>query len=418
MQRSRHVSIVTGTGLDCGETEEPMARRSKAAAGLGLIGAVLAATLLLTDAVAAQSRICRQIEAQLTGAAGSRAGGAAKYNRAIRLQQTHLDKARRQARRAGCIGGGFSSFERGSRTNCDSLYATIDRMERNLNSLERQRSQSGGGRLTRRERARLLATYEANGCGDDVRYAERQAPRQTPGRAERGTILDQIFGGGVPRRDPEPETSRQVRTLSEDGLRGAVRAPDVPQTAYRTLCVRTCDGYFFPISYSSAESDFDRDQQNCQAMCPGAEVQLFSHRIPEEESEDMVSRVGVPYRELPTAFKYRDPGYTRPATCGCSATRNFSVLAGDTSSPGEKQADEAAEFIPLPSPRPDPAADPETRAQRRGGFDSAALSRVLASQPGAQGQPAEKRIRVVGPVFLPDPEGAIDLRAPGRRTVQ
>jgi hypothetical protein len=45
--------------------------------------------------------------------------------------------------------------------------------------------------------------------------------------------------------------------------------------------------------------------ETCSAMCPAAETKLYFHRVPEEESEAMISLQGEPYTALPTAFLYR-----------------------------------------------------------------------------------------------------------------
>ena len=58
---------------------------------------------------------------------------------------------------------------------------------------------------------------------------------------------------------------------------------------YRTLCVRTCDGYYFPISYSTVPSKFADDEQLCQRLCPATEVTLYSHRNPGEDVARAVS---------------------------------------------------------------------------------------------------------------------------------
>ncbi len=99
---------------------------------------------------------------------------------------------------------------------------------------------------------------------------------------------------------------------------------------YRTMCVRTCDDYYFPISPASSIGDLKRDQQNCEAMCPGTDVQIYYQPSDDENAEAMVSSSsGEPYADLPAAFSYRKPGTTRPAGCACNPTKNFSVIAGN-----------------------------------------------------------------------------------------
>jgi len=155
------------------------------------------------------------------------------------------------------------------------------------------------------------------------------------------------------------------------------------------MCVRTCDGYYFPMSPNSSSADFDRDLRNCETTCPGAEMQLYYQQAVGEDSETMISAgTGEPYSALPTAYLYRDG--TRPQACGCTQTANgYSIV-------GREPLQQSAPVAPTSVDHPDPA-------------DHAAKS---ATPPAPTG---ERKVRVVGPVFLPDPAGAIDLRAKATR---
>mgnify|MGYP002278993271 CR=1 FL=1 len=74
---------------------------------------------------------------------------------------------------------------------------------------------------------------------------------------------------------------------------------------YRTLCVRECDGYYFPVSFSTLPSNFSDDTQKCQSQC-AAPAELFVYRNPGEEPEQMVSTDGSrAYANLPNAWRYR-----------------------------------------------------------------------------------------------------------------
>jgi hypothetical protein len=85
-----------------------------------------------------------------------------------------------------------------------------------------------------------------------------------------------------------------------------------PET-YRTLCVRTCDGYYFPISFSTMRSEFARDAEKCTASC-GSEARLFYHPNPGGKVEDMIDLSGLGYASLPNAFRYRQ---SLVNGCGC-----------------------------------------------------------------------------------------------------
>ena len=84
---------------------------------------------------------------------------------------------------------------------------------------------------------------------------------------------------------------------------------------YRTMCVRLCDGYYFPVSFSATRDRFARDAKTCESSC-GEQARLFVYRNPGAEIEDMVDLRGQPYRQLSTAFLYRKE-YV--AACRCNS---------------------------------------------------------------------------------------------------
>jgi hypothetical protein len=106
--------------------------------------------------------------------------------------------------------------------------------------------------------------------------------------------------------------SRPIREIGEPYttpvLRGAtIRYYSVvPKeiSMYRTMCVRLCDGYYWPVSYSATKREFARDNEVCQRSCDSP-VALYAHRNPGEEAESMVDLQGRPYIALDTAFMYR-----------------------------------------------------------------------------------------------------------------
>ena len=381
----------------------------------------IAAGLVASEA-SAQSRVCRQLEAQLAGLSG---GGtfsaqARRYDRAIEQQRLQLAKGEQRYRRAAC-GSLFGSRGQG----CDALGRSLDVMERNLSDLQRARSRMGGD--PRRERARIQAALDANDCRVSPR--ERRVEREA--RREGGSLFEQLLGGGI-RQAERPERrgfeefdgSARVRTTLRNN--GGIFTVDPAPAAggnYRTLCVRTCDGYYWPISYASSQGDFQRDEQNCQTMCPGTEVKLYSHRVPDEESESMVDLYGAPYTALSTAFKYRDASFAKPESCGCAAARkNFSIVAGaapDSAAPMSFPV-ETPESIMRPEPRPDRGAPPETLAT------SEELPRAEDPKPPSARKPeagepavsAERKVRVVGPAYLPDPQEAAGQPVRGPTAVQ
>lgn len=159
--------------------------------------------------------------------------------------------------------------------------------------------------------------------------------------------------------------------------------------------------FYFPISYATTPKRFADDERLCQARCPGTDVQLYYHRVQGEESEDMISLSGIPYRNLPTAFLYRRTDRPRPQACGCEGTSYSAIGAtpqDDASLKGSSTA--APDVINVGQP-----------TQAKASVASPPASPRLVTPPSD----ADRRVRVVGPQFFPDPSTAIDLRAPDRK---
>jgi hypothetical protein len=75
-------------------------------------------------------------------------------------------------------------------------------------------------------------------------------------------------------------------------------------STYRTLCVRLCDGFYFPISGATNGAGLSRDADACSASC-GSEARLFYHPNGGGDVDSMVDLTGIAYSALPNAFKYR-----------------------------------------------------------------------------------------------------------------
>ena len=410
--------------------------------GIALLAGLAVLVLTSTEPVGASTRLCRQLEAELVSA-GNGGGGARarKYDDAIDRQREQMAIARAQAKDAGC---GFALLGRSVR-QCAALNAMIDRMGRNLDTLQQQRDRMGSGGSGKRSRAKVLAALEANGCRDEA-VAERpriEEPRQAladPGDDGRArTPLELMLEEGGPEEQPD-EAPR-------------ARAGET----YQTMCVRTCDGYFFPISYASTVTDFDRDQKNCETSCPGTEMQVFFGPSGIDEPANMVStETGRFYTELPTAFLHQQANVPEPVGCGCNPKKDFKVIAGtpppqvmsrpvETVVPQEgavEGGDAESTALPTPAPKPDVSAAPSVAATPPGETTppfqmpppDAPESSIVAiplpaapkdpppaatrptdaarDKPAKPENPAERKVRVVGPAFLPDPEAVAVPQVP------
>ena len=118
-------------------------------------------------------------------------------------------------------------------------------------------------------------------------------------------------------RDQEPARDWWQRSENEDEEGERERRPRARENrgTYRTLCVRLCDGFYWPISYATTPEHFDTDRRKCESSC-GSPVQLYKYRNPGGELEDMEDLKGRPYSKLKTAFLYRT---AYDASCKCKS---------------------------------------------------------------------------------------------------
>lgn len=64
------------------------------------------------------------------------------------------------------------------------------------------------------------------------------------------------------------------------------------------MCVRLCDGYYWPVSFATLKESFGRDEQTCLGSCSSSTALYYYHN-PGGHVEDMVSLQGMPYKSLP-----------------------------------------------------------------------------------------------------------------------
>lgn len=80
-----------------------------------------------------------------------------------------------------------------------------------------------------------------------------------------------------------------------------------------TVCVRACDGSFFPVTYFGGRSREDGLEDICQSECPNAEVKLYSFPLG-GAIDEAVSSTGQPYASLPNAHKFEE---SYDSSCSC-----------------------------------------------------------------------------------------------------
>ncbi|MGQ0674221.1 MAG: DUF2865 domain-containing protein [Hyphomicrobium sp.] len=83
--------------------------------------------------------------------------------------------------------------------------------------------------------------------------------------------------------------------------------------SYRTLCVRLCDGFFFPISHRVGRGRMYRDAKICEASCD-CETRLFYLPTSSSDIKHASDLSGQSYGRIENAFAYRR---TVDRSCTC-----------------------------------------------------------------------------------------------------
>ncbi len=331
--------------------------------------------------------MCGRLEAQLAtidrgnGLDPARAEQIRRFEEAVSKQQSELDRVSQQAKRMGCDSSGFFSLFSGQSAQCGPVNNQIQQMRGNLdqmtNNLERLRVGTPGSSDRDSQRRSVLMALAQNQCGPQYAAAARQQQNSGP-----GGFLNNLFGGN--------ESSPSE--MAPGG--GDAMMTNVPQGTYRTVCVRTCDGFYFPISFTTVPGRFADDERACKAQCPATDANLYTYRNPGEDMNAAVSIAGQPYSSSPNAFKYRTE--FNPS-CSCKAQ-------GQTWADALKTIDDSAaaqngDIIVteerakrMSQPKGTPAAMKKNAAPE--------ATPAPAQQPAAQGTPGQ--IRQVGPQFLPN----------------
>lgn len=100
-------------------------------------------------------------------------------------------------------------------------------------------------------------------------------------------------------------TTRPARTLLTPATtRRESSANRAGSGRYRTVCVRLCDGYFWPVSFSTSAANLAGDAGVCRASC-GSPARLYYYENPGSDISTMVDLKGRSYDDLANAWRYR-----------------------------------------------------------------------------------------------------------------
>jgi hypothetical protein len=145
-------------------------------------------------------------------------------------------------------------------------------------------------------------------------------PRTVTPTQRRDTIVASYapFGGYFPTEITEPrQPRRKAAQPRSSSVKLSLAAPErfrgFSGTGNVTYCVRTCDGFYFPLSTATGS---DRtDEAACNQLCPKAETKLFVSQGT-TDIDDAIGRTnGKTYASLANAFSYRK---AIDKSCSCS----------------------------------------------------------------------------------------------------
>jgi hypothetical protein len=308
-----------------------------------------------------------------------------------------------------------------------------------LASLGRTASAGPALQQQRHEIGRLSAYYQSIGCGGG-QFLFFSPPPECGAIAQRINTMQASFARMA--ASPEFYGSESRRRQ----LRAAVQAACNPEEAAvrrdddddrprrlgggRLVCVRACDGSFFPLN-NLPDSGRSGADEMCKALCPGAETAAYS--MPSDADADIgqaVSLRGKRYTKLAAAFKFRtsfDP------TCSC---RKEGQSWAEALQKAERMIDRGrndiivtatkAEELSRPKlarkgkPGAKPADQPNPAQIAAAGRDVDATGSIAAAEQGpdataagseavekGDGEGGAKRaVRVVGPTFISLPQAA------------
>ena len=112
--------------------------------------------------------------------------------------------------------------------------------------------------------------------------------------------------------------------------------------SYRTMCVRLCDGYYFPISYRTTRGRMYHDAKVCEASCD-CETKLFYLPSSSSDIEHMTAIGGGSYGRLESAFEYRRSW--NMGGCSCRPAPWTAAEQGRHGSYAAEDAEKQAELV-------------------------------------------------------------------------
>ncbi|MEZ5925241.1 MAG: DUF2865 domain-containing protein [Hyphomicrobiaceae bacterium] len=297
-----------------------MQRSTLIKAMAGYLGLTLLAFALAVPATAQstqQQMQCFQLEQELQRVSQ---GGSNKRAQLVKIQQemAKYDRIYQQGQaeleRRDCYDYFLFSQSVRATPQCLGIQKQIDNAKRRLTRLERMRESAADETAQQNRQDAIIAELARWRCGPQYAQQARKL-------SNNGFSLWNDSEG------------------SDPGLAPYGDGTGLGYTTYRTICVRLCDGYYFPISYATVPESFSRDANACSSQC-AAPAELYYYQNPGANVEQATSLTGTPYTKLKNAWLYRKE-YVRGCSCKVAEYAE-GAPADQTSSTGEPVQTDAA----------------------------------------------------------------------------
>ena len=262
--------------------------RRRAALLLGFLLGSLAILAPAAGPALAQSADCTALRAEID-ASGSLSAGAGSFDGALRQQRSEIARTRAYADQSGC-GDGF--FDDPDSPECRALARRVQTLQVGLQRLE------------------------------------DQAARGDPAADDRRRALLEQFNAECTAAHTEGDPADGSMPLDPDAPAPAPAPPaqEAPSRSATVLCVRHCDGAYYPLAVDVPASRLGDMDRICQTQCPAATASAYAGQGLEDVA-NAVATDGTRYADLATAFQFRK-GPSK--TCACrAANQSWSeALAG------------------------------------------------------------------------------------------
>ena len=359
------------------------------------------AVALICFGARAESRYCADLRTQIARAGSDTAG--ARYRAAASKHRNEYARLAARGRAMGCDREQFLFFGDPPPPQCGGLNARLNALRNSIAAYDQAGSDDS-------QRQALAARYENECRAPQVYQARTPRPRN---------FFEELFGLGAPdeaaglREVPVGPPDDEVKDMEEEP------GDDRPRGGSMAICVRDCDGGFFPIMYSAKRANLDDLNALCKALCPNADAKLYT-QSQSKGLDSALSIDGEAYSDHPNARKFQtsyDPscGCKPPGQSWTEALAEAERIIAERNSKDQMVTAEQAEQLsrPIgpndprakrpkgqPAPAQDvtpPASDSAADTAMRGSTPPADAAEVYREVVGPDG--VRRRVRVVAPTL-------------------